>query len=138
MFQNPDDNTLARILKSAKTIAIVGLSDRSNRPSYQVAHYLKQQGYNIIPVNPNATEVLGVPAVASLSNLPQPVDIIDVFRNSDALPDVVEESLTVSAPVIWAQLGVYNEAAAELAQKHNKTLIMDLCIKIEHARLIGN
>ncbi|MFB5191641.1 CoA-binding protein [Alicyclobacillus fastidiosus] len=136
MFENPSDEVIEKILSSAKTIAVVGLSDQPNRPSYGVAHYLQQQGYKIIPVNPNAEEVLGVPAVPSLSALDEVVDIIDVFRNSAALEGVVRESLGLSAPTIWAQLGVHDETAAQLALAHGKTIIMDKCLKVEHARLV--
>ncbi|GMA61882.1 CoA-binding protein [Alicyclobacillus fastidiosus] len=136
MFENPTDEVIEKILSSASTIAVVGLSDQPNRPSYGVAHYLQQHGYKIIPVNPNAKEVLGVRSVPSLSALDDAVDIIDVFRNSAALEGVVQESLGLSAPVIWAQLGVHDEAAAQLAQSHGKTIIMDKCIKVEHARLV--
>ncbi|WAH35568.1 CoA-binding protein [Alicyclobacillus dauci] len=136
MFQNPNDETIAKILEDAKTIAVVGLSDKPERDSYRVAEYLQRHGYRIIPVNPSIDTVLGQKSVPSLRDLDDPVDIIDVFRRSDALPAVVDESLTLSAPVIWAQLGIINEDAAQTATENGKTMIMDRCIKIEHSRLL--
>jgi uncharacterized protein len=137
MFQNPNDETLKKILESTRTIAMVGLSDNPSRDSYHVAQYLQQHGYRVIPVNPAVDEVLGEKAVATLSDLDEPVDLIDVFRRSDAVKEIVQSSLDISAPVIWTQLGVADEKAANLATEHGKAMIMDKCIKIEHARLIG-
>jgi uncharacterized protein len=137
MFQNPNDETLKKILESARTIAMVGLSDNPSRDSHHVAEYLQHHGYRVIPVNPAVDEVLGEKAVATLNDLDQPVDLIDVFRRSDAVKEIVQSSLDISAPVIWTQLGVADEDAASLATEHGKTMIMDKCIKIEHARLIG-
>lgn len=136
MFNNPSDETIAKILTHARTIAVVGLSDNLTRASYQVTKYLQTNGYQIIPVNPHADEILGEKAIPSLQDVDDPVDIINVFRRSEALPEIIEASLTLSAPVIWAQLGIYNEAAAVIGLEHGKTVIMDRCIKIEHARLI--
>ncbi|KPV45288.1 CoA-binding protein [Alicyclobacillus ferrooxydans] len=136
MFQNPSNEKLKDILQSAKSIAVVGLSNNKSRDSYAVAEELQKLGYRIIPVNPNLTEVLGEKCYPSISDIAEPVDIIDVFRKSDALPDVVREAAKTSTPVIWAQLGVYNEEAARIAEAANKTLVMDLCIKVMHRRLI--
>lgn len=135
-FGNPKDETIRKVLDEAKTIAIVGLSGNPERASYEVGHYLKKQGYRVIPINPNVDEVFGEPAIASLEVLTEPVDIIDVFRRSDALATVVQTALSLSAPVIWAQLGVFDERAAEIAEQGGKTIIMDRCIKIDHHRLI--
>ncbi|WP_419670165.1 CoA-binding protein [Alicyclobacillus macrosporangiidus] len=124
---------MARILKEAKTIAVVGLSDNPARDSYAVAQQMQRRGYRIIPVNPNVTEVLGEKAVAKLPDIREPVDIVNVFRRSDALKAVVEEAIEIDAPVIWAQEGVYDEEAAALAQAHGKTIIMDRCIAVMHS-----
>ena len=136
MFQNPSNEKLKDILQAAKSIAVVGLSNNKSRDSYAVAEELQKLGYRIIPVNPNLTEVLGEKCYPSISDIPEPVDIIDVFRKSDELPTVVREAAKTSAPVIWAQLGVFNEEAARIAEAANKTLVMDLCIKVTHRRLI--
>jgi predicted CoA-binding protein len=136
LFSNPSDETIAKILTHARTIAIVGLSDDPTRASYQVAKYLQTNGYQIIPVNPHADEILGETAIPSLQDVDDAVDIINVFRRSEALPEIIEASLALSAPVIWAQLGIYNEEAAAIGLQHGKTIIMDRCIKIEHARLV--
>lgn len=136
MFENPTDETLRHVLSTAKTIAIVGLSDKPHRDSYEVASYLQRAGYRIIPVNPAIKEVLGEPSVTSLDDLATDVDIINVFRRSDALLDLVHDASKLSAPVIWAQLGVEDETAAQEAQSAGKTVVMDRCIKIEHHRLM--
>lgn len=136
MFHNPSDETIVDILQRAKTIAIVGLSDNPSRDSYHVAKYLQQHGYRIIPVNPKVDTVLGEAAVPSLDQLEEAVDIIDVFRRSDALPELVASALPLATEVIWGQLGVSHEAAAQTAMDAGKTMIMDRCIKIEHARLL--
>lgn len=133
VFQNPGPEEMARILKEAKTIAVVGLSDNPARDSYAVAQQMQRRGYRIIPVNPNVTEVLGEKSVAKLSEIRKPVDIVNVFRRSDALKAVVEEAIEIDAPVIWAQEGVYDEDAAALAQAHGKTIIMDRCIAVMHS-----
>lgn len=135
-FSNPSDEVIRRILGEAKTIAVVGLSNNESRDSYQVAKYLQQHGYRIIPINPNVSHVLGEPSQSSLTDISEDVDIIDIFRRSDALPDIVEDALKLTTPVIWAQLGVVDDKAADRAEQHAKTVIMDRCIKIEHHRLM--
>lgn len=137
MFSNPSDDVLREILRGARTIAVVGLSDHPDRPSYAVSAQMQKRGYRIIPVNPNIPEVLGEHSYPSLLDIPHPVDIVNVFRRSEALPDVVREAVQISAPVIWAQEGVYNEEAAEMAARHGKTMIMDRCIAVAHSILIG-
>lgn len=136
MFKNPERSELTDILKQAKTIAIVGLSDKPDRDSYGVAQQLQARGYRIIPVNPQVSSVLGEPAYARLQDIPVDIDIIDVFRRSDALTAVVEEALGTNAPVIWAQEGVYDEAAANLATEAGKVMVMDLCIAVAHSVLV--
>lgn len=133
MFQNPSNNEIKDILTSAKTIAVVGLSDNPLRESYAIASEMQKHGYKIVPVNPNVTEVLGEKAYASVTGIPHPVDIINIFRKSEALPAVVQDAVQTSAPVIWAQQGVYNEEAAEIAQSAGKTMVMDRCIKVMHS-----
>ncbi|MDI3256794.1 MAG: CoA-binding protein [Kyrpidia sp.] len=137
MFTNPGDDQLREILQRARTIAVVGLSDNPERSSHSVSAQMQKRGYRIIPVNPALAEVLGERAYPSLLDIPEPVDIVNVFRRSDALPDVVREAVQLSAPVIWAQEGVYNEEAADIAAKHGKIMIMDRCIAVAHSLLIG-
>ncbi|MCL6637229.1 MAG: CoA-binding protein [Alicyclobacillus sp.] len=133
MFTNPSGPELGDILRRSKTIAVVGLSDNPDRDSYRVAQQLQRHGYKIIPVNPHLQEVLGERAVARLTDIHEPVDIVNVFRRSDALKGVVEEALQIDAPVIWAQEGVYDEAAAELAQANGRTMVMDRCIAVMYS-----
>ena len=137
MFVNPSLEELTDILKRSKTIAVVGLSDHPERESYMVAKEMQKRGYRIIPVNPKVNEVLGEKAYAQLSEIPEPVDIIDIFRRSNALPDVVKEAAQLSAPVIWAQQGIYSEEAADIALAHGKTMVMDRCIMLMHSLLIA-
>lgn len=133
MFTNPTGEELGRILKSAKTIAVVGLSDNPDRESYAVSAEMQRRGYKLIPVNPNVEEVLGEKSYSSLQEIPHPIDIVNVFRRSDALVSVVEEAVTTSAPTIWAQQGVFSEEAADLAEQHGKTMVMDRCIMVMHS-----
>lgn len=136
MFENPSQDELAKILREAKTIAVLGLSDNPERESYEVASEMQKRGYKIIPVNPKVNEVLGEKAYASVKDIPNPVDIVDVFRRSEALPDVVREVNETAIPVIWAQQGVFNEEAASLAEAHNKVMVMDRCIMVMHSLLV--
>ncbi len=136
VFENPSLEKLTEILKQSKRIAVVGLSDQPDRESHLVAKEMQKRGYTIIPVNPKVDAVLGEKAYASLADIPDPVDIIDVFRRSDALPQVVGEAVQTSAPVIWAQQGIYSEEAADIAKRHGKTMVMDRCIMLMHSLLI--
>ncbi|MFD2637325.1 CoA-binding protein [Piscibacillus salipiscarius] len=136
-MKNPSNEELKSILENSKTIAVVGLSEKPNRTSYQVSKIMQNQGYNIIPVNPNVDEVLGEKAYNSLEEIDQPIDIINVFRRSEHLVDVAEEALNTNCKVFWAQLGLSNEKAYNLLKEHDFTVIMDLCIKVVHSRLIG-
>ncbi|MEW6274443.1 MAG: CoA-binding protein [Bacillota bacterium] len=138
MFQNPDDREIKDLLTKNKTIAVVGLSDKPERDSYRVAQYMQEKGYRIIPVNPRLKEVLGEKAYPDLASLPEPVDIVNVFRRSEEVPGVVKDALAAKPAVIWLQLGVVNEEAALFAQSQGVQVVMDRCIKIEHARLLGS
>jgi len=120
------------ILKGAKTIAVVGLSSSPLRPSYGVAAYMQHHGYRIIPVNPNIKGALGEKAYASLRDVPEKIDIVDVFRRSDAVPEVVDEAIKLKVPVIWMQEDVVHEQAAQKARKAGITVVMDRCILKEH------
>jgi hypothetical protein len=124
-------------LKTAKTIAVVGLTDSPLRPSYGVSHYMLSQGYGIIPVNPNITDWMGEKAYASLLDVPEKIDIVNVFRRSDAVPDVVEQAIQIKAPAIWMQEGVIHEAAAEKARQAGIFVVMDSCILKEHRKRSG-
>lgn len=138
MFSNPSNDRIRDILRNARTIAVVGLSDNPERTSYAIAAQMQARGYRIIPVNPQVSEVLGERPYASLLDVPEPIDIINVFRRSDALYGVVEEAVQTSAPVIWAQQGIFDERAAELAEAHGKEMIMDRCIAVMHSVLLGS
>ncbi len=134
---NPSDRAMRQILETAKTIAVVGLSDKPDRDSYRVAEYLQAHGYRIIPVNPTVDEVLGEKSYASVTDIPDQVDIVDVFRKPDAVLPVAQEAIDVGAGTLWLQLGVVNPAAAEMAEAAGLQVVMDRCIKIEHGRLLG-
>ena len=126
---------IAELLKTAKTIAVVGLTNSPLRPSYGVTQYMRSQGYRIIPVNPNITEWNGEKAYASLLDVPEKIDIVDVFRRSDAVPAIVEQSIKIHAPAIWLQEGVIHEEAAERARQAGIFVVMDLCILKEHRKI---
>ncbi|MED4402672.1 CoA-binding protein [Metabacillus fastidiosus] len=132
-MEYPTRAELGEILKNSKRIAVVGLSDKPNRTSYMVSEAMQNAGYEIIPVNPTIEEALGVKAVASLKEIEGPVDIVNVFRRSEQLLEVAEEFLTIDCPVFWAQLGLENKEAYDLLKSKGKTVIMDRCIKVEHA-----
>ncbi len=125
---------ITELLKSAKIIAVVGLTNTPIRPSYGVSHYMRLQGYRIIPVNPNITEWEGEKAYPSLLDVREKVDIVDVFRRSDAVPEVVEQAIQIKAAAIWMQEGVVHEEAAEKARKAGISVVMDKCILKEHMR----
>jgi len=124
-----------RILETTKTIAVVGLSDKPDRDSYQVAAYLQQQGYRIIPVNPRAKEVLGEKAYASLRDVPEPVEVVQIFRRSEEVLPIVEDAIAVGAKVIWMQSGIVNEEAAARAEAAGLKVIMDACMRSAHRTL---
>ncbi len=124
-----------RILKQTKTIAVVGLSDKPDRDSYQIASYLQQQGYRIIPVNPRVNEVLGEKAYPSLRDVPDPVDVVDIFRRSEDVPPIVEDAIAIGAKVVWMQSGIVNEEAAARAEAAGLAVIMDACMRSAHRTL---
>jgi predicted CoA-binding protein len=124
-----------KILTSARTIAVVGLSANPRRPSYGVARYLQRAGYRIIPVNPNVSEVLGERAYATLSELPGPVDVVEVFRRSEFAGAIVDEAIAIGAGAVWLQDGVVDEAAAERARAAGLDVVMDDCMMRRHAAL---
>ncbi len=126
-----------RILTEYKRVAIVGLSANPFRPSHFVAIYLISKGFDVIPVNPREKKILGRTCYASLKEIPGPVEIVDVFRDPSAVPGIVEEAIEIGAKVLWLQLGVIHEAAAERAREAGMTVVMDRCMKIEHGRLFG-
>ncbi|HET9493564.1 MAG TPA: CoA-binding protein [Chloroflexia bacterium] len=116
-----------------KRIAVVGLSSDPSRPSNEVARYLQRQGYTIIPVNPTETEVLGEKAYAALSDIPEPPEVVDIFRRPEHVGPIVEEAIKVGAKAVWMQIGVVNEEAARKAREAGLLVVMDRCMKIEHA-----
>jgi predicted CoA-binding protein len=129
---------IRELLESAKIIAVVGLSSSRSRPSYGVARYMQTAGYRIIPVNPNETEVLGEKAYARLEDVPWKIDIVDIFRRSEAVPDIVESAIRISARSVWMQEGVVHNEAAERARQAGLTVVMDRCIlKDHHARFVA-
>jgi uncharacterized protein len=132
-----DPLTIQRVLYTANTIAVVGLSANELRASYFVGYYLKRHGYRVIPVNPRESEILGETCYPSLSDVPVPVDIVNVFRAPEALPGIAKETVAIKAGTLWCQFGVINEQAAQIAEDGGVTVIMDRCIKVEHARYIG-
>ncbi|RTE03597.1 CoA-binding protein [Paenibacillus whitsoniae] len=134
-FDNPSRERIKEILAGAGNIAVVGLSDKSDRTSYMVAEAMQKRGYRIIPVNPNAENILGEKCYPSLSDIPEPVDIVNVFRRADQVVPVAEEAVKINAKVFWLQLDIVNEEAAAIAQDAGLEVIMDRCIKVEDAIL---
>ncbi|MFL8936676.1 CoA-binding protein [Rossellomorea oryzaecorticis] len=133
MIENPTREEIGQILKRSKRIAVVGLSDNPERTSHSVSKAMQDQGYEIIPVNPVIDSALGVKAVASLEEIEGPVDIVNIFRRSEFLPDLAREFDKIDAKIFWAQLGVMNEEAYSFLKERGYTVIMDRCIKVEHA-----
>lgn len=127
--------TIEDVLRSSRTIAVVGLSSDPRRPSYSVSAYMQRHGYRIIPVNPNEPEVLGERAYSRLEDIPEPVDIVNVFRRSEFVPEVVAAAIRVKAKAVWMQQGVIHEDAARQAREAGLTVVMDRCILQEHMRL---
>jgi predicted CoA-binding protein len=132
----PSDQAVAELLRAAQTIAVVGLSPKPYRASYGVSEFLQSVGYRIIPVNPNLGEVLGEKAYARLEDIPEKVDIVDVFRRSEAVLEVVESAIGIGARAVWMQEGVVNEEAAGKGRAAGLLVIMDSCILKEHHRLL--
>ena len=132
-----DINTLRRILRESKVIAVVGLSADWYRPSFFAAKYMQEHGYRIVPVNPKYAEILGEKCYKSLRDIPGKVDVVDVFRKTQDVPPIAEEAIAIGAKVLWQQLGVRNEEAAARARQAGLEAVMDRCVKIEHGRLFG-
>jgi predicted CoA-binding protein len=132
-----DPLTIQRVIHTARTIAVVGLSPNELRASHFVGYYLMRHGYRVIPVNPRETEILGEVSYASLPEVPVPVDIVDVFRAPDAVPAIAHDAVAIGAGTLWCQFGVINEEAARIAEDGGVTVIMDRCLKVEHARYVG-
>ena len=136
-FENPSRVEIKQILADCKNIAVVGLSENPEKTSHMVAKAMQERGYRIIPVNPTAAgkEILGETCYASLKDVPEQVDLVNVFRRSEYTPEVAEEAVQVGARTLWLQLGIYNEEAAEIARRGGLNVIMDRCIKVEEAVL---
>ena len=132
-----DPLTIQRVLHTASTIAVVGLSGNELRASHFVGYYLKRHAYTVISVNPRETEILGETSYASLADVPVPVDIVNVFRAPDALPGIAQEAVAIHAGALWCQFGVINEEGGRIAEEGGVTVIMDRCLKVEHARYVG-
>jgi len=132
-----DPLTIQRAIHSAKTVAIVGLSKNQMRASYFVGFYLRRHGYRVIPVNPRESEVLGEPSFKTLLDVPGHVDIVDVFRAPDALPGIAAEAVAIGATTLWCQFTVINEDGGRIAEQGGVSVVMDRCLKVEHARYIG-
>ncbi|MCE7792336.1 CoA-binding protein [Salipaludibacillus sp. CUR1] len=135
-MQNPSQEEIRKILEDAKRIAIVGLSDNPARTSNQIGEALMKAGYEIIPVNPTVDEVFGIKAVSCVTEIEGDIDIINVFRRSEFLPEIAEKAVQTDAKVFWAQLGLTNEKAYDILREADKTVIMDRCIKVDHAVLV--
>jgi predicted CoA-binding protein len=133
-FKHADGDAILELLKKYKTIAVVGLSSNPMRPSFGVTEYMQEAGYRIVPVNPNEREVLGEKSYARLEDVPEKIDIVNVFRRAEEVPPVVESAIRVGAKVVWMQQGIENEAAAEKARAAGLVVIEDACILVEHQR----
>ncbi|MEC4812172.1 MAG: CoA-binding protein [Scytonema sp. PMC 1069.18] len=131
-----NDSAIRDVLTSAKVIAVVGHSDKPNRTSYQIAQFLRKVGYIVYPVNPQVPEIDGQPSYPSLKEVPSRIDIVNVFRRSEYLSEIVAEAIAINANTIWAQLGISDEAAAQKALDAGMNVVMDACIKIEYLRLV--
>jgi uncharacterized protein len=132
-----DPLLIQRVIHGARTIAIVGLSNNHLRASYFVGFYLKRHGYRVIPVNPRESEIFGEKSFGSLADVPVPVDIVNVFRAPDALPGIARDAVAIGAKNLWCQFSVINEEGGRIAEAGGLSVVMDRCIKVEHARYIG-
>jgi predicted CoA-binding protein len=137
MTNYQDVAAIQRVLHQARTIAIVGLSNNPLRASYFVGYYLKRHGYQVVPVNPRESEILGEKSYPSLRDVPVPVDVVNVFRAPSALPEIARDAVAIGAGTLWTQFGVINEEGAAIAEEGGLTVIMDRCLKVEHARYVG-
>ena len=132
-----DPLTIQRVIHGAKTIAVVGLSSNPLRASYFVGYYLQRRGYRVIPVNPAEREILGQPCFKTLADVPVPVDVVNVFRAPAALPGIAEEAVAMGARTLWCQFTVINEEGGRIAERAGLSVVMDRCLKVEHARYVG-
>lgn len=135
-LENPQPAKLRRLLSEARTVAVVGLSSNGARDSYRVAEYLIQHGYRVIPVNPAVQSVLGEKSYPDLESIPEPVDVVDLFRRPEYVPDIAAQAISIGAKALWLQLGVRNGESARMAKEAGLTVIQDACIKVEHSRLM--
>ncbi len=134
MAEKPEPNSAA-ILKNYRVVAVVGASPKPERPSYQVAQYLQNHGYRVVPVNPGCKEILGEKCYPGLKDIPFPVEVVDIFRQVDAIPAIVDDAIAVGAKAIWMQLGLEEPQAAQKAEKAGLQVVMNRCMKIDHAAL---
>lgn len=132
---NTNDAAMREALTNARVVAVVGHSDNPSRTSYQIAQFLRRVGYVVYPVNPTVSQIDGQPCYASLQDVPEPIDIVDVFRRSEFLPGVVDDAIAAGAKTVWSQLGVYDAQAAQKALNAGLNVAMDVCIKVEFMRL---
>jgi predicted CoA-binding protein len=132
-----DVSGIRRILLQARTIAVIGLSGNWYRPSFFAAKYMQDHGYRIVPVNPSYQEVLGQKCYPTLRDIPHKVDIVDCFRKSDDIPPIARDAVEIGAKVLWMQLGIRNDLAARIALEAGLDVVMNRCVKIEHARILG-
>ncbi len=137
LSQYQDPKAIRDILLATRTVAVVGLSPNVLRPSHFVGFYLQRHGYRIVPVNPRETAILGEQSYASLRDIPFAIDVVDVFRQPDAVPAIADEAIAIGAKVLWTQFGVINFEAAEAAERAGLRVVMDRCMKVEHARHMG-
>ena len=135
-WQNPDEETMATLLKEAKSIAVVGCSPNPERTSHQIAQFLIDRGYRIYPVHPAAKEILGLPTYPDLASLPEPVDIVDVFRRAEYTPDIARQAVAAGAGALWLQQGIVNEEAWKIATDGGLSCVMDRCIAVMHRLLL--
>lgn len=136
-FQNPDDEAIRRLLEKVRRIAVVGLSPKPHRDSHRVARYLLESGYEIVPVYPREEQILGQKVHRRVQDVAGAVDLVDVFRRSEELPEVIDDAITARAGALWLQLGCIDEDGARRARDAGLTVVMDRCLMVEHARLIG-
>jgi len=136
-METSEEEVIDRVLRRARTIAVVGLSRSPAKDSHMVASYLKSAGYRIVPVNPTAVEILGEKAYPDLRSIPEEVDVVDVFRPSEEVGGIVDEAVAIGAKAVWMQLGIVNEEAAEKARRAGLDVVMDRCMMIEHQRRSG-
>jgi uncharacterized protein len=137
MFENPDDAAIRDLLERVRRIAVVGLSPKPHRDSNRVARYLKERGYEVVPVYPREELILGQQVFRRVQDVPGPVELVDVFRRSEALPQVIDDALAARAGALWLQLGCIDVAGARRAQGAGMRVVMDRCLMVEHARLLG-